>query len=716
MLNRIEKLLQLAQSELALPLLKNHIASQPLDVKAWLLFAIASHQSLKLQDALQALEKVLSIEPHHLQARNIKAVILCDLGKPQEALQVYRETLALSPDDASLLLNMAIALEQTGDSTAALEHYDRLLKQHPDHASALLNRGALLLNLGRLQEALHNNQHLATTHSNWEHAQFNLGETLLALGQWQPALAAYTRALTIQPAMAKAHFGCGLVLSMLQRFTEAQQALNTAQALDPGAFEQNKLAAAARSGGELREFNPQVIYLLKQTQSLIHCDWSHWQTLSEEIEALIASPRISETLNERALLFHTFALPLSPASRFTLARNIATRITERVKTAKFPFQKKAGQQNGKIKIGYVSPDFKKHPTATLSRRLYALHDRNRFEIYGYSLQPDDGSSIRREIEQSCDVFRELSSLSDHAATEIINRDGIDILVDLAGYTSFARSEIFALRPAPLQLCYLGFPHSTGADFIDYFIADRIIIPVTAEKYFSEKIAYLPNSYFIFDNQQRISEEIPSRESQGLPAEGMIFCCHNNNYKITPDVFDSWMRILQCTPGSVLWLLKSKDDVCTNLRREARARGIDEGRLIFADIITNDLYLARYRLADLFLDTFQCNAHTTAAEALWAGLPVLTCQGETMFARVASSLLSAIGLPELITTSPVQYEERAIYLAAHATELRDIREKLEKNRLSMPLFNTERKVKEIEELYEDIWKKYTSCELENTRQH
>ena len=705
MLNQAEKLLQQGQAEQALPVLEQYAASQPQDVRGWLLLAIAFHQSHKLQAALHALEQILSIAPQHLQAKNIKAVVLSDLGKPQEAIQVYHEALRLAPADASLLLNMAIVLEQTGDSGAALEHYDQLLKHHPDMATALLNRGALLLGMGRLQAALDNNRHLTTIHSSCEHAQFNLGETLLSLDQWPAALAAYKSALAIQPGMAKAHFGRGLALSMLQQFDEAQQALNTAQSLDPAAYEQSKLDAATRSGGELREFNAQVIYLLKQAQRLTLCDWSHWQNLSHEIAALTASPQHNDALTERALLFHSFALPLPPGIRFALARNIAARITERANTAAFPAFADTEPHGEKIKIGYVSPDFRKHPTATLSRRLYALHDRSKFEVYGYSLHADDGSKIRQDIKQGCDFFRELSMLDDRAAAKIIQRDGIDILVDLAGYTSHARAEIFAMRPAALQLCYLGFPHSTGADFIDYFIADTVVIPPAAEKFFSEKIARLPDSYFLFDNQQAIAPAAQYREQLGLPAFGTVFCCHNSNYKISPDVFDSWMRILQRVPDSVLWLLKSSEQARDNLCREAELRGIAARRLVFADFVSNDAHLARYRLADLFLDTFQCNAHTTAAEALWAGLPVLTCAGETMAARVAASLLSAVGLPEMITTSPQQYEEKAVYLATHPEELKRLHALLERNRLTTPLFNTERQVQNIEDVYQHLWQRH-----------
>lgn len=705
MLSKAEQLLQHGQPEEALPLLTQYTASQPRDAHGWFLLAIACHHSRRLAEALQMIDQALSIEPRHVQARNVKATVLNDLGRPQEALQVYRKALHLAPNDASLLVNMAIVLEQVGDMSAALEHYDQALQYHPDLPTAWLNRGALLLRLRRLQEALDNNQRLATVQPNWEHAHFNLGETLLALHQWEPALAAYMDALALQPNLSKAHFGCGLALSMLQRFDEAQRAFVQAQALDPAGYTQSLRDAAALSGGELHEFSPLVIYLLKEAQSLNDCDWRHWQSLTALFEELINHIQNGQELHERALVFHTYSLPLLPSSRLRLARNIAARISARTRGLARPALTHSAAHTGKIRIGYVSPDFRKHPTATLSRRLYALHDRTKFEVYGYSLHPDDGSAIRRDIEQGCDVFRELSTLNDRASAEIIHRDGIDILIDLAGYTSFARSEIFALRPAPLQLCYLGFPHSTGADFIDYFIADPVIIPPPAEKFFSEKIAHLPDSYYLFDNQQAIAPVALQRETMGLPAKGIVFCCHNNNYKITPDVFDSWMRILQRVPGSVLWLLKTSDVACKNLCREAESRGISADRLIFADFVPNDIYLARYRLADMFLDTFLCNAHTTAAEALWAGLPVLTCQGETMAARVAASLLSAIGLPELITTTPQEYEERAIHLATQPEELAHIRALLQHNRLTTPLFNTERQVQKIEAVYQHIWQRH-----------
>ena len=297
-----------------------------------------------------------------------------------------------------------------------------------------------------------------------------------------------------------------------------------------------------------------------------------------------------------------------------------------------------------------------------------------------------------------------AGLDDRAAAEIIHRDGIDILIDLAGYTRFSRPEIFAMRPAPLQVSYLGFLHTMGADFIDYCMADPVVVPATTARFFTEKIAYLPN-YFLFDNQQEISAQELTREELGLPAQGFVFCCHNTNYKITPRDFDIWMRLLKRVPGSVLWLYKSSEAVAANLRKEAEARGVNPDRLVFATFAPNPLYLARYRMADLFLDTAFYNAQTTAAEALWAGLPVLTCTGETMASRVATGLLRAIGLEEMITGNAQEYEARAYHLATHADELNQVREKLARNRLSTMLFDTEQQVRNLEAAYQTMWQRY-----------
>ena len=705
MLNLAVQLLEQGKVQQALPLLVGQCEKAPRDAHAWFLLGACNHQAKKLEDALQALERALSIDPRHIQARCAKGAVLCDLGRKQEALHVYRKALHLAPTDAQLLLNMGVVLEQTGDLRGALERYDLVLKHHPGFSSAQLNRGALLIRLGRLEEALSNNKRLADLHPEWEHAQFNLGEVLLTLGRWEEALAAYERALAISPRFPKAHFSAGLALSMLKRFDQARHEFNTAREIAPAVFEQCIHDAATSTGAErLREFTPEAIYLLREAARLDSCDWRNWGRLVQDLEYLVNSllGQPGEIV-EPALLFSACALPVSSVTSLALAKSVSARVAAKV--ASFPAFTHDKKHAGKLRIGYVSPDFRIHPVATVTRRLYALHDRDKFEVYGYSLHPGDGSNIRRDIENGCDVFRELSGLDDSAAAEAIHRDGIDILIDLAGYTRISRAEIIAMRPAPLQVSYLGFLHTMGADFIDYVVADPVVVPAAAAKFFTEKMAYLPNSYFMFDNQQEISAQGLSREELDLPAQGFVFCCHNTNYKITPRDFDVWMRLLNRVVGSVLWLYKSSEAVAANLRREAEARGVNPDRLVFATLAPNAVYLARYRMADLFLDTAFYNAQTTAAEALWAGLPVLTCQGETMASRVASGLLTAAGLEELITGSPHEYEERAYHLATHPDELREIREKLAANRLTLSIFDTERQVRNLEAVYRAMWQRH-----------
>ena len=703
MLRHAEKLLEQGNIQLAQAILAEYCTEHPRDAHAWFLIGACNHRAGKLEDALRALERALSLEPRHIRARCAKGVVLCDMGRQQEAMHVFRKALHLAPTDAQLLLNLGVLSEQTGDLSSALDRYDLALRHHPEFASALLNRGALLIKLGRLEEALSNNKRLTELHPDWEHAHFNLGEVLLSLGRWQEALAAYVLAIEINSRSAKFHFAAGLALSMLKRFEQARQEFLTAQKIDPEVFAQCIINAAALTEGELRQFVPEAIYLVKEASRLDTCDWGNWDSFVADFEFMINSlPGQAEKIAEPALVFRACGLPVASVTSLELAKNVGARIAGSV--ASFPPFTHDKKYTGKLRIGYVSPDFRVHPISTVTRRLYALHNREKFEVYGYSLRSGDNSEVRRDIERGCDVFRELSGVDGRVAAEIIHCDGIDILIDLAGYTRFSRPDIFAMRPASIQVGYLGFLHTMGANFIDYCMADPIVIPATTAGLFTEKIAYLPN-YFMFDNEQEISVQELAREELGLPAQGFVFCCHNSNYKITPKDFDIWMRLLKRVPGSVLWLYKSSEAIVANLRKEAEARGVNADRLVFATFAANPLYLARYRMADLFLDTAFYNAQTTAGEALWAGLPVLTCTGETMASRVATGLLRAIGLEELTTGNAQEYEERAYHLATHADELNRVREKLARNRLSTSLFNTEQQVRNLEAAYQTMWQRY-----------
>ena len=360
----------------------------------------------------------------------------------------------------------------------------------------------------------------------------------------------------------------------------------------------------------------------------------------------------------------------------------------------------------KIKIGYLSSDYRAHATADLMAELFERHDRARFHVAAYSYGQDDGSAMRKRLLAAFDDFVEAGHLDDRAAAQKIYDDGIDILVDLkGGFTPESRPGIAAFRPAPVQVNFLGYPGTMGADFIDYIIADRFIIPEECEKFYSEKVVCLPDCYQPNDTHRKIADPAPTRADCGLPESGIVFCSFNAAYKITPQVFAIWMRLLAKTPDSVLWLLEGIQSVKDNLLRAAQGHGIDAARIVFAPKLGPAKHLARQKCADLFLDTLPINAHTTASDALWAGLPVLTCVGKTFAGRVAGSLLHAANLPELVTESPEDYEAAALALAQNPAQLAALREKIEKTRLDMPLFDSKRFTENLEKAYQTMWQKW-----------
>ncbi|HMH18234.1 MAG TPA: hypothetical protein VK572_08810, partial [Burkholderiales bacterium] len=359
-------------------------------------------------------------------------------------------------------------------------------------------------------------------------------------------------------------------------------------------------------------------------------------------------------------------------------------------------------RHDKIRVAYLSSDFHEHATAQLAAGLFELHDRSRFETIGVSFSPDDGSEMRKRVSGSFGRFSDVRAMSDAEVAHLLRELEVDIAVDLKGYTKGSRPGILAHRSAPIQVSYLGYPGTMGAGFIDYILADEFILPPQHQGFYTEKAVYLPGSYQVNDSKKRIAERAPTRAEAGLPQEGFVFCCFNISYKIQPPMFDIWMRLLCLAPGSVLWLLRDNALAEENLRKEARARGVEPHRLVFASRMKLDEHLARHRLADLFLDTLPYNAHTTASDALWAGLPVLTCAGGAFAGRVAGSLLHAVGLPELVTQSLEEYEALALTLASEPPRLGEIRRKLERNRATAPLFDTDRFRRHLESAYTTMW--------------
>ena len=419
------------------------------------------------------------------------------------------------------------------------------------------------------------------------------------------------------------------------------------------------------------------------------CDW-RW--LDEGIVRVTAAIRRGD---KAVNPFGVLGLLDSPELQLACARQMVA--------SEYPGGAKAAPAVGrstsrKIRVGYYSADFHEHATAYLMAELFERHDRSQFEWFAFSYGPVSHDPMRARLRKSFDQFLDVRDRSDSDVAALSRQLGIDIAVDLKGFTRDNRLGIFAQRCAPVQVSYLGYPGTTGADYMDYVIADKTVLPPSLYPHFTEKPVLLPHSYQVNDSQRRISERVFTREEVGLPAQGFVFCCFNNNYKILPATFDAWMRVLQAVPGSVLWLLEDNAGAARRLKEQAQERGVDPQRLVFAQRLPLDEHLARHRLADLFLDTLPCNAHTTTSDALWAGLPVLTLLGNAFAGRVAASLLRAVGLPELVTTTPAEYEARAIELANDADQLQALRQRLQANRASSPLFNATLFARHIEAAY------------------
>lgn len=461
--------------------------------------------------------------------------------------------------------------------------------------------------------------------------------------------------------------------------------------------EQGKLEEAITAYNKALAIKPDFerARVLKLHQQAHICDWG---SIAKDIEIL---PQLGIT-KEHVSHFAMLSLEDAPERHQTRAEIYAK---AKYPAKPLPGQVKPSQKTKRIRLGYFSTDFKEHPVAYLIAKMLEQHDRDQFEVFGYSLHGNQQSDMRQRLSQSFDNFVDVQGMADKDIALQARKDGIDIAIDLNGYTQNHRMGIFANRPAPIQINYLGYPGTTGADFMDYIIADRFLMPEQNQKYFSEKPLYLPYTYMPTDNTRKLSQKPMSRKEEGLPDGAFVFCCFNNNYKISSAEFDIWMRLLSKVEGSVLWLRKSNAVSHLNLKNEAKKRNVHPSRLVFADRAPMDEHLARQKLADLFVDTFAFNAHTTASEALWAGLPVITKAGDGFAARVAGSLLNAIGLPELVTTTTQGYEEVILELATNPTKLANLKDKLAINRLTQPLFNTELYTKYLENGYQKAYQNY-----------
>ena len=636
-------------------------------------------QSLKrLDEAVASYDRALALKPDFAEALNNLGTTLQALARFDEALESYDRALALGPDYPAALNNRGNTLRQLARFDEALDSYDRALALKPDYAAALNNRGLALQQLGRFAEALESCDRALGVRPHYALALNTRGNALLQLGRFAEAVESYDRALAVRPDYAVAHSNRGTALSFLGKLNEAIVSFGQAAALQPD------YAVA-------EWFNTRQIV----------CDWSSYSEGEARTRSAVKT-RVS-----RSAPFALLALSSTPEEQLDCARQVAAGIAARA-SPMLPRAKPLPAE--RIRLGYLSADFRRHAVAVLLAGLIEHHDRRRFEVVGYSYGPDDYSALRARLERAFDRFVDIRDMPRRRAAELIHADAVDILIDLNGYTGDSRAEILTYRPALIQVNYLGFTATMGADFIDYIIVDPFVVPVDQQAFFSERLVHLPDCYQCNDDKREIAECTPSRAECGLPETGFVFCCFNNSYKITPAFFDIWMRLLAAVPDSVLWLLDpsvkgASSLVEANLAREAAARGVLPERLIFAPVLPLSEHLARHRCADLFLDTLPFNAHVTASDALWAGLPLLTCAGNTFVGRVAGSLSRAVGLGELVTTSLEEYEALALRLARDVGLLIGLRERLAQNRLTCSLFDTERYARNLETAYSRMWERW-----------
>jgi protein O-GlcNAc transferase len=696
----------------------------------------------KLDDALAAYRHALALKPDFAEACNNLGVVLAQQGKFAQALEAYDRAIKLRPDDLEAAYNRAVALQQQGRLKEAVAAYREILRQSPS-SLVYLNLGGVEQDLGRLDEALAAFEQALALEPAYPQAHFNRGAVLQQLGRLDDAAEAYRRAINLRPSYVEAVTNAGIVLQELGRLDEAAAAFAHAATLRPAAPEPHNnlgIALLARDrpaeavtafqralalkpdfaeafynmGNAWRELGKPEGAIAAYQQALRlrpddadafsqlayqrwrACDWTDYAADQQKLLDLVRR-------GARVPPFILLATDAGPADQLACARRW---VEPFARAAPGAFPLRPPHSHDRIRLGYLSADFHQHATAHLTAELFERHDRARFDVVAYSYGPDDASPMRRRLTDAFDPFVDIRPLSHAQAAQRIHADAVDILIDLKGHTLNARTALLAARPAPVQVNYLGYPGTMGADFIDYIIADRCVVPPGHQQYFSEKLVELPGCYQPNDTR-RDSAAAPARRACGLPADGFVFCCFNNSYKIAPPFFAVWMRLLEKVPGSVLWLLESNALARRNLRREAQARAVDPERLVFAPIRPIAEHLARHRHADLFLDTLPCNAHTTASDALWAGLPVLTSPGATFAGRVAASLVAAAGLPELVVPSLDAYERRALDLARTPQRLRDLRAKLEANRSTAPLFDMSAYVRNIETAYARMWETWRS---------
>ncbi|MDZ4852831.1 MAG: tetratricopeptide repeat protein [Pirellulaceae bacterium] len=694
--------------------------------------AIEHHQVGHFDAADSLYRRILEADPNHARTLHLMGVLASQQGNFQDSVRMIEQAIRLAPNEVAFHSNLGLILTEHNLLDQAVASLLRAIAIHPGFADAHNNLGNVRQKQGQFEAAIACYRKAISINPDFAIAHFNLGVVLGSQGLYVAAIESYQTSLAVSPDAVEVYNNLGVALMECRRYGEAILAFQSALRLSPNyadafknlgntlteVFEWEKAIEAYRQANRLR---PGIAESLQVYLQQHICDWNGLEALTHQLIAMVDDARYAES-GMTISPFSFLCLPIATTAQQQIQcsrawskakygsihkwrklpacdrEDASGKLTPR---AKVNTERSSGSGK-KIRVGYLSADFYDHPTAYLSVELFEAHDRERFEVIGYSIGPSEPDPMRERLTRAFDKFYDLQSHSFDDAASKIAADRIDILVDMKGYTRYSRPEILAYRPATIQVSYLGYPGTMGADFIDYAIVDEIVVPRHQQSCFSEQLVYLPGCYQVNSRLTTEKLPIPSRADCNLPETGFVFCSFNNSYKITPKIFDVWMRLLQKTPESCLWLLEANRFAAVHLGREAEERGVSASRIVFAPKLDHLGHLARHRVADLFLDCYPVNAHTSGSDALRMGLPLLTLQGDTFVSRVASSLLTALELPELIATTLETYEAIALQLAQDRDKLRELQMRLSKNIEATSLFDGRVFARTIEVAYQTMW--------------
>ncbi|MDQ8036610.1 MAG: tetratricopeptide repeat protein [Pedobacter sp.] len=666
----------------------------PASAQHFFLLGACEHAQGHIPQAVRSFTKALEQEPSHAQAACALGSLYAGLGRQAEAEALFRQTLTHT-EDAQLRFNLAVVLEDQCRHDEALAEYSQLLQSDNHNYAARHNRAGLLAKLKRLADAARDYRLLVEEYPQQTLPKHNLGEIELALGNYEAASSLLLKVLESEPANDKALLSLAVAQAANAEIRASQQSFRQLKTLAPQRWEEARVRINGKIGND-GDIDPRLLYLIRQQDHMQACNWKSWERFGEIFSDFINAPGYGDTL---ALAYISMGAPVSPREQLRLTQHISQQV-ERECT---PYLHSPAASPKRLRIAYLATQFGYHVTGLLFRNFFAAHDHQSFEIYVVSLGTPDNSNNLEKIRNTPGIhWVDLSALNDEHIARQLYELNLDIIVDLAVYNDSPRPRVLAHKAAPVQVSWQGAAYSTGARFFDYLISDNISSPT--EQWCSEAEARIPDCYFLFSHEE-IPPLVPDRTSLGLPDNKFIFSCLNIASKIEPEIFSVWMDILQQCPDSVLWLLAQSSAQVLNIKREAEWRGIDPRRLVFANRVKPEEHIARSGAADLFLDTRLFNGHTTVAETLWAGTPVLTCPGDKFCSRVGASLVKSCGLDELVVSSWPEYRDMAISLYQDRSRLHKLRESLAKNRLLAPSFNMRQQAHHLEKAYRHMRERF-----------